>query len=667
MSMKDFQIINKIGNSLINIYDLNITNLQLRGWSIQFGLQSQENIRRLRICVKKGKKIDYRIQQFTKVKMLALKEKEKQNSLNEVRILASITHPNIIAYKEAFIEDSSSTLCLVMEYANDGDLYEKLINHTQKRTSMSENQIWNILISMVKALKALHQMKIFHRDLKSANVFLFKDGSAKLGDLNVSKVAQKGLLYTQTGTPYYASPEVWKDQAYDSKSDIWSLGCVLYEMITLKPPFRGNDMNQLYQKVLKGVYPSLPNTYSKDLHDVVKALLQVSPSLRPSCDSILKMDIVKRRMNLVQQNLQTQAVTDNDVTLDNLSLLGTIKLPKNLAQLTKNLPKSNYISHRDKHKASTAVRHERNASQPIIETFGSKPIQDLKIGKQDSGQSNSKISRNESQSFDPKRIMNQQKQLNARQIDDNKISLSLVKNQIGINQNQVKSNLDFLSNNNFEKKVVQNSSTTPNSRDISQNPHLPSSYLSQINSQQNSNYKDPRRIDKSKDYFAELRLPSIPVNNSSMLLADQSRKVDEVGFMKKHIQDSSYGQSNNRSLIHNSSQVQHQKQHQTINSQLQNYSQGTNVNLINNGQKQLSSLYDNRSSIAKSIYDKVDPSQYGHISTSAGSIPRNPSLPQKQNQVHQSLSIDTNKSPIMRGIQAQNLDQQRRNQGNKYW
>ncbi len=81
---------------------------------------------------------------------------------------------------------------------------------------------------------------------------MFQDSTAKLGDLNVSKVAHKGLGYTQTGTPYYASPEVWKDQPYDAKSDIWSLGCVLYEMITLKPPFRADNMENLYKKVLKG-------------------------------------------------------------------------------------------------------------------------------------------------------------------------------------------------------------------------------------------------------------------------------------------------------------------------------------------------------------------------------------------------------------------------------
>ena len=91
---------------------------------------------------------------------------------------------------------------------------------------------------MVLGLKALHDKNIIHRDIKCANVFLTKDGMVKLGDLNVSKIAKAGILKTQTGTPYYASPEVWKDRPYDNKSDIWSLGCVLYEMAALLPPFR---------------------------------------------------------------------------------------------------------------------------------------------------------------------------------------------------------------------------------------------------------------------------------------------------------------------------------------------------------------------------------------------------------------------------------------------
>lgn len=110
------------------------------------------------------------------------------------------------------------------------------------KTKLSEQYIWYYFIQMVRGLKALHDLKIVHRDIKCANLFLTKDGRLTLGDLNVSKVAKGGMMHTQTGTPYYASPEVWKDKPYDNRSDIWSLGCVLYEMITLLPPFRATSM-----------------------------------------------------------------------------------------------------------------------------------------------------------------------------------------------------------------------------------------------------------------------------------------------------------------------------------------------------------------------------------------------------------------------------------------
>ena len=120
-------------------------------------------------------------------------------------------------------------------------------------------------------------------------MFLSKGAAvtAKLGDMNVSKIAKNGLLYTQTGTPYYASPEVWKDKPYDSKSDIWSLGCVIYEMTTLKPPFRAEDMDGLYRKVIKGSYSKIGDNFSKQLAGVIKLMLQVNPTNRPSADSLL--------------------------------------------------------------------------------------------------------------------------------------------------------------------------------------------------------------------------------------------------------------------------------------------------------------------------------------------------------------------------------------------
>lgn len=98
-----------------------------------------------------------------------------------------------------------------MDYCDDGDVFQRICECQNNKQFMKEKHIWKIVIQVVRGLQTLHDMKILHRDMKSANIFLYKDSTAKLGDLNVSKVAKKGLLYTQTGTPYYASPEVWKD------------------------------------------------------------------------------------------------------------------------------------------------------------------------------------------------------------------------------------------------------------------------------------------------------------------------------------------------------------------------------------------------------------------------------------------------------------------------
>ena len=113
------------------------------------------------------------------------------------------------------------------------------------------------------------------------------DGEAKIGDMNVSKMAKQGILFTQTGTPYYASPEVWRDLPYDFKSDIWSLGCVIYEAAALRPPFRATNMQELFRKVISGVIPSLPEYYSNELFEFIKRLMQQDPGRRPNCSILL--------------------------------------------------------------------------------------------------------------------------------------------------------------------------------------------------------------------------------------------------------------------------------------------------------------------------------------------------------------------------------------------
>ena len=279
--------------------------------------------------------IDNKIYALKKVKLLNLSEKEKENSLNEVRILASVKSNFVVSYKEAFFDEKDNTLCIIMEFADRGDLYQKIVQHKKSAILFEESDIWRIFIQLVKGLKSLHDLKILHRDMKSANVFLFSNGSAKLGDLNVSKVAKRGLGYTQTGTPYYASPEVWKDKPYDNKSDVWSLGCVLYEMITLRPPFRAQNMEGLYNKVCKGQFSRIPDKFSDDLYKVVQFLLQVNPLSRPSCEQILNHPIVQKRIEYFK------SFAGDDDTEDKC-LLKTIHMPKNLLFLSDKLPKPNY-------------------------------------------------------------------------------------------------------------------------------------------------------------------------------------------------------------------------------------------------------------------------------------------------------------------------------------
>ena len=239
---------------------------------------------------------DEKIYALKKVKIKNLSSKEKENALNEVRILASVNSPYIIGYKESFIDDKDQTLCIVMEYADDGDLFQKIKFYRKNKTCFMEEDIWRIFIQITKGLHDLHEYNILHRDLKSANVFLFRDGTAKLGDLNVSKITSRGLGCTQTGTPYYASPEVWKDNPYNLKSDIWSLGCVFYELIMLKTPFRAESMKDLYKKVMKGEYPPIPKIFSEKFQIIIDRILKVKPEERPNTTEILEMNEIVNKI-----------------------------------------------------------------------------------------------------------------------------------------------------------------------------------------------------------------------------------------------------------------------------------------------------------------------------------------------------------------------------------
>ena len=308
---------------------------------------------------------DGNIYALKRVKFYKLSEKEKENALNEIRILASVKNKNVISYKEAFFDEKDSSLGIVMEYADKGDLFQLITERKKTKNYFTEQEVWKIFIQLLNGLKALHDFKILHRDIKSANVFLFKGGICKLGDLNVSKVARKGLGYTQTGTPYYASPEVWEEKPYDSKSDVWSLGCVMYEMITLRPPFQAKSMEELYKKVMRGNYPRIPSKYSEDLSDAIKLMIQVEAGARPSCEELLKMPMITKRIEFFNNNNDIDITEEQNESLNKkFELLKTIMVPNKLENLAKNLPKPNYDTEGN-------IRSFQNSNRNVHKQYGS--------------------------------------------------------------------------------------------------------------------------------------------------------------------------------------------------------------------------------------------------------------------------------------------------------
>lgn len=249
-------------------------------------------------------------------KLLVMKEidlsrmdsRERKATESEVKILSSLSsmqhkHPYIVRYLESFVHEKA--LCILMEYCEGGDLWQYISGRKRQRSTISEPKVLRWFTQMCLALKYMHDKQVLHRDIKTQNIFLAqkessKDlGCVKIADFGIAKVLHRpeAMAMTQVGTPYYLSPEICNKQPYNSGSDMWALGCVIYELCHLRVPFEAQELPGLVEKILRAPIQRLPAMYSRELGDIVSALLCRNAAQRPSAPQVLQMKMIQAEMS----------------------------------------------------------------------------------------------------------------------------------------------------------------------------------------------------------------------------------------------------------------------------------------------------------------------------------------------------------------------------------
>ncbi|XP_066101218.1 serine/threonine-protein kinase Nek11 isoform X2 [Saccopteryx bilineata] len=213
----------------------------------------------------------------------------------EAQLLSKLDHPSIVKFYASFVEKDN--FCIITEYCEGRDLDCKIKEYKEAGKTFSEGQIIEWFIQLLLGVDYMHERRILHRDLKSKNIFL-KNNLLKIGDFGVSRLLMGScdLATTLTGTPHYMSPEALKHQGYDTKSDIWSLACILYEMCCLSHAFTGSNFLSIVLKIVEGDTPSLPKRYPGELNAIMEGMLNKTPSLRPSAIEILKIPYIDEQL-----------------------------------------------------------------------------------------------------------------------------------------------------------------------------------------------------------------------------------------------------------------------------------------------------------------------------------------------------------------------------------
>ena len=281
--------------------------------------------------------------------------KERLNIETEINLLQELKHPNIVLYKESFI-DENQNLNIVTTFCEGGDLYQKIFK--SQKTYFQEKEIINALIQLLLGLSYIHDKKIVHRDIKTKNIFIQNEHTLRIGDFGIAKIfnsnknSKNTNLNKMVGTPLYMAPECFKqNKKYSYKSDIWSLGCCIYEICNLKHAFEGQFFPAVSIKISEGKRLPLNKIYSKELRNVIDNMLNLNPRNRPTIASLIEKTFLKKyvgeyindfisnyrryegneeQIDILKEQADKFKIFDVKLNLDNLNLNGCYKNENNL-------------------------------------------------------------------------------------------------------------------------------------------------------------------------------------------------------------------------------------------------------------------------------------------------------------------------------------------------
>ncbi len=371
---------------------------------------------------------------------------EMQGCLNEINIFKQLNHPYLIKYEDSFLHKNK--ICIIMEYAEDKDLETKIKNYKSKNLKIPENEIWKYFLQIISGISYLHSNKIIHRDIKGQNILLSK-GNVKIGDFGTSKRMENTNSFTDTslGTPLFLSPEICKGKPYNFKSDNWMIGCVLFQLMNLEYPFKGNNLPILMKHIIENPIPEIIFDYSDELKFLVKNLLKKNMDERISINDILNRPFVKEKIKSLNIYFDNNHKINNR-NYNNFNVSNIYNINNNNQIINNNFSRKETIEEKsikmqNQFHPIVLIKHTQNINNEInnSEKNNKKKITQISINQSNSdaftGPTTPKVSQNENNEKKKINHMNSNNSLNKNNyLHYNNVNF----NQRGISPNRLSMN-----------------------------------------------------------------------------------------------------------------------------------------------------------------------------------------------------------------------------------